>query len=365
MYGLLSWLWEQAVKVYHWFGSQYWSSVSVIINISSVISGWATWAYNAAVSYAINVINTTYNHLQAWVQAALNWVESKASQAYDLAVWAYNQIKTVYSTIVDYIADQIARVILSIRSWVVDQVNRLLSLLQSLKLWVDNYVSNLMGSWLLYKQRLIDLANFFTPDRLRLWVQQQQDQTRKVTLFFSNPLGFMLGYLLDIFIDILCYQLASALGTIKYSLPPRPAWSFTAPIHTGDTDLPDRVVEGGLSKPLEALSISGYTFNQQHPGIDLGLTSMEPVYAIHGGVVEVAGWSTVGYGNYVDILGTPMWSRYAHLADVLVQAGQPVQAGQIIGLGDSTGNSTGNHLHLEIKISGKYVDPVSLFNIMR
>ena len=119
-------------------------------------------------------------------------------------------------------------------------------------------------------------------------------------------------------------------------------------------------VRDGLVSPLSRLSISGYRFNPNHPAIDLGLSKGDPVFAMHAGTIIVAGWSKTGYGNHVVLQGGDWWTLYAHLDSFGVQAGQQIPAGQIVGLGDSTGNSTGDHLHLEIKYKGKFIDPVSV-----
>ena len=90
------------------------------------------------------------------------------------------------------------------------------------------------------------------------------------------------------------------------------------------------------------------------------------VHAAADGVVALAGAETdgsghlVGYGNYVVIAhGGGMITLYGHLDRLLVQAGQAVHAGDPIGLEGSTGNSTGPHVHFEVRIGGAPVDPLS------
>jgi murein DD-endopeptidase MepM/ murein hydrolase activator NlpD len=82
-----------------------------------------------------------------------------------------------------------------------------------------------------------------------------------------------------------------------------------------------------------------------------------PVYASSGGKVIKAGWgSGYGYCVYIDH-GNGMVTRYAHLNKVLVKAGQRVSQGERIGLSGNTGISSGPHLHFEILVNGKQVDP--------
>ncbi len=95
-----------------------------------------------------------------------------------------------------------------------------------------------------------------------------------------------------------------------------------------------------------------------HTGIDLVEPFGSPVYAADDGVVALVGSSSSGYGNYVVIahLGG-LDTLYGHLSTALVKAGQQVTQGTVIGLEGSTGNSTGPHLHFELRIAQKPVDP--------
>ncbi|HET9811538.1 MAG TPA: M23 family metallopeptidase [Sphingomicrobium sp.] len=96
-----------------------------------------------------------------------------------------------------------------------------------------------------------------------------------------------------------------------------------------------------------------------HPGIDLAAPHGTPVYATADGVVERAGWNSGGYGNLVEIdHGRGIETRYGHMSEILVEAGQHVTRGQQIGRVGSTGRSTGNHLHYEVRIDNSPVNPI-------
>jgi len=113
-----------------------------------------------------------------------------------------------------------------------------------------------------------------------------------------------------------------------------------------------------------AASLAGITYRHFHTGIDIAAPFGTPVQAAADGVVALAGSETdgfghlVGYGNYVVIShGGGMITLYGHLDRILVQPGQPVQAGVPIGLEGSTGNSTGPHVHFELRVDGIPTDP--------
>jgi murein DD-endopeptidase MepM/ murein hydrolase activator NlpD len=99
-------------------------------------------------------------------------------------------------------------------------------------------------------------------------------------------------------------------------------------------------------------------FPHFHTGIDMVAPFGSPVYAADDGVVALVGSSSQGYGNYVVIAHSGgLNTLYGHLSTALVKVGQPVTQGQPVGLEGSTGNSTGAHLHFELRINQSPVDP--------
>ena len=97
-----------------------------------------------------------------------------------------------------------------------------------------------------------------------------------------------------------------------------------------------------------------------HTGVDLASPRGTPIYAAGDGIVEKAGWSS-GYGNYTLLRHVNGYETgYGHQSKIIVKPGDKVRQGQLIGYVGSTGNSTGNHLHFEIKINGNFVDPLSV-----
>ena len=94
-----------------------------------------------------------------------------------------------------------------------------------------------------------------------------------------------------------------------------------------------------------------------HKGIDIAATRGTPILATASGTVTFAGWSS-GYGYLVKIdHGNGVETYYGHCSKLYVSAGDTVEAGKQIAAVGSTGNSTGNHLHFEIRLDGKQVNP--------
>ncbi len=104
--------------------------------------------------------------------------------------------------------------------------------------------------------------------------------------------------------------------------------------------------------------LSGNDFWDGHLGLDIAGATGAPVYATDSGVVVYAAPIGGGYGNMIQIdHGNGYSSVYAHLSAFLVSCGQSVAAGQRIGMVGSTGNSTGPHLHFEIRYFGQFINP--------
>lgn len=127
------------------------------------------------------------------------------------------------------------------------------------------------------------------------------------------------------------------------------------------------------SAPRDTISLAGYfhpanfkktsdygwRHRRMHRGVDLGYPTGTPVAAAWDGIVRISkGSNTGGYGNLVVIRHfNGLETYYAHLSRRLVNPGQTVKAGEIIGLGGNTGRSYGSHLHFEIRYLGIDINP--------
>lgn len=97
---------------------------------------------------------------------------------------------------------------------------------------------------------------------------------------------------------------------------------------------------------------------EHHRGIDLAAPEGTPIYAVASGTVVLARYNHPSYGNYLVIdHGGGTTTLYAHCSALLVATGQTVSAGDIVARVGATGDATGNHLHLEVKVGGQLVNP--------
>lgn len=132
--------------------------------------------------------------------------------------------------------------------------------------------------------------------------------------------------------------------------------------------LQDGAIAVPSDKPVKAAAFtSGYGVRSDpfqgrsamHAGIDLSGPMGTPIYATADGLISDAAYNSGGYGNLVKIdHGRGIETRYGHLSAIGVRAGQRVSRGQLIGRMGSTGRSTGSHLHYEVRIDGRPVNPV-------
>lgn len=123
---------------------------------------------------------------------------------------------------------------------------------------------------------------------------------------------------------------------------------------------PKRTGAAGFIWPTPSRRINQY-FSWRHSGLDIdNYTANDPIYASESGTIMIAGWNSGGYGNRVLIQHTGgVQTNYGHLKKVLVKSGQKVKKGDVIGIMGTTGRSTGIHLHFEVIINGKRLNPLT------
>jgi murein DD-endopeptidase MepM/ murein hydrolase activator NlpD len=120
------------------------------------------------------------------------------------------------------------------------------------------------------------------------------------------------------------------------------------------------VGDGFFIWPTPGTYLSGYEYIPNiHEAIDIGGQEGNAIFASDSGVVVYAGWSNYGYGNLIVIDHGNGWqSGYAHLSGIGVYCGQGVERGTVIGYLGNTGQSTGAHLHFELRTGYGRVNPL-------
>lgn len=135
-------------------------------------------------------------------------------------------------------------------------------------------------------------------------------------------------------------------------------------VKVGTKPLPKGRATGSFINPTTGtLSSSfGTRWSRQHKGIDISAPAGTAILATDGGTVIYAGWMS-GYGNLVQIdHGNGYVTCYAHCSVLYVSVGQLVMQGETIAAVGSTGNSTGNHLHFEVRVGGAADNPLNYVN---
>ena len=115
-----------------------------------------------------------------------------------------------------------------------------------------------------------------------------------------------------------------------------------------------------LIRPISGMITSrfGYRGSGLHTGLDIAANTGTSIKAAASGVVTYSGTSTTGYGKYIVIShGDGIQTYYCHCSALYVEAGDEVAQGEVIAAVGSTGNSTGPHLHLEIRVNGVCQNP--------
>jgi murein DD-endopeptidase MepM/ murein hydrolase activator NlpD len=165
-------------------------------------------------------------------------------------------------------------------------------------------------------------------------------------------------------------RMAQIQAMLATAVPPSPTTATTAAATTGAPSFA-AVLQQAVGANAPAASGSGWAspasgeitsgfgprWGTEHEGIDIGAAAGAPVRAAADGVVRKASWYG-GYGNAVIIdHGDGVSTLYGHNSELSVKPGERVQAGQTIAKVGSTGDSTGPHLHFEVEVDGRKVDP--------
>jgi murein DD-endopeptidase MepM/ murein hydrolase activator NlpD len=131
---------------------------------------------------------------------------------------------------------------------------------------------------------------------------------------------------------------------------PKVVTAYTGPVPEGTRGT------GRFQWPVLGSITQGYWYG--HRAIDVGAPTGSAVMATDGGFISFAGWTDVGYGYLIVVdHGNGFATYYGHLSNIYVTEGQAVERGQVMGAAGNTGNSTGPHLHFEVRRYGVQQNP--------
>lgn len=135
---------------------------------------------------------------------------------------------------------------------------------------------------------------------------------------------------------------------------------------TIDLKLYDPAENRFWNTPVEGPKVTsnfGFRWGRWHAGTDIDLETGDPVYSTYDGIVRIVGFDGSGYGRFVMVRHyNGLETLYGHMSKPLVESGQIVKAGDILGLGGSTGRSSGSHLHYENRYEGNPFDSKYVFD---
>lgn len=355
-----------------------------------------TYVRNLA-QQAYNLAVRAWNSLQSWVVTLLAYARAKASlalaNAINFALNLYYSVRNTINWVISLIGNSVANVWQNVIRFVQKTVgpiwDRIQSVIQlvtqrikdaitaiSAPIWrkiqpiidwvkrigdsIRNVINWVTTQGLALPGRIADLWSLLHNNIIPNIAKFATETAPQVVDIVSNPFGYIYPYLKQYLLELIIWLVAYGFGTVDEQLPPFPTFNFGGAGGALPNSESLALDTSGLHAPLNSLWISGYRFGPGHWALDLGLSNGDGVYAMHDGVVEIAQYSNVGYGTQITIRGGSWWTRYAHCMQLLVEKDDTVYAGQLIAYGDSTGNSTGPHLHLEISFNGQFIDPVTV-----
>lgn len=360
MIAFLAWLYVKVIAVKDWFSAWYSYAVFVLTYVVGWIAAAIDSAYDKAKAYIDEKVDAFFDDAGALV-AALGLVLIGIINAVLATVIALGRAVIVARDLAIAALLVVVRALIKVaEAALIVLIDAAIALAKGLISALSLTIWTALRPLLLWISFLVTLKNLFTTTNLARMVEFLKNGYLFLLAFTRDPVGVIAAYIKLFFRTMFEFTMAYALGTVEATLPAWPNFGvgggFLPPPDNGGPP----PGASGLSPPLSSIYVSGYTFGGDHKGIDLGLTSGQSVYAMHAGKVVTAFPGSTGYGYVIVIKGDEWWTRYAHLLKFHVSVGSNVKAGQTIAGGDTTGNSTGNHLHLEIKHNGKFIDPLTV-----
>jgi murein DD-endopeptidase MepM/ murein hydrolase activator NlpD len=324
--------WDTIIRYYH--------------RAKAAVSDARSWLWGKILHY--------YNLARAAVDTARSWLWSQIIRYYNLAISAIGSARSWLQGRIIYYWNQAQGLFAQLRDWALTQVrgaiNKAQRLFEDAKAWAQRAIKAATGGIKTIAETAKGSINNF-----------RQTWEGPLTNWFSDPTAIVWGIIEAHLLEFAIWFLAKLLGSEGRELDnPRPNVGVSGAAYKPDWN---QTYQGGnFARPTPGWTITQYYAPQSgHYGLDVGLEIGTPVKSIAPGTVLAAGWSSAGYGFYCDVEHPDgWWSRYAHFSQLMVSAGQHVERGTTLGLGGSTGNSSGPHLHIEIKKDGNRVDPLAV-----
>jgi hypothetical protein len=353
IYNTISSLWGQVTSL--------WSKVNGIASdVSSQISS-AVASVNLLISQRVAWFRID---LECWVARTFATVES---------VWetVSSAITGALASISLLIHQQLAYLRLSIEIWVARFFVMVDALVDMVTPIIDGWIASVrlwfMQQWeyFLLDVKIWVARNFpFLYDLLesKAWKTGEalSDILNSILLFFRDPLRAIRDLIMDVLITWVCSGLAHEIdrSITLYGALTGPGGGSGG----GEIGGVSPGMTGELAWPVEWMAISGNTWNNPpgHYGIDLHLPKGKKIFAMHDGILGVPTEMPAGYGVYCTVTGSKWRTLYGHGEQVILPNGTKVKRGEQIMIGDTTGRSTGDHLHLEIIYNGQRINPIDV-----
>lgn len=370
---IIDWLLEQWEKLNYFF-TEAWEKAKSLFDlgweyIHGTILFWKDWL--------LGQINTAYDTLKGLIEGVQNWAIAaieNAKTALQSAIDAVSRtltdtinatidwINTAFGRVWDYFATQAKEIYDTVRPWVDAVYTWVTEAIDTAIEAVYTAIDNIsVGFHELVDTAIAEVTKIIN-DVVTGFSIFKQTWEALLAAFFSNPARFIFALIEAWVYDWFQWFGAFLLGSVEAILPERPDL-FGPGADFGQDGHGGGPVTGSLIYPTDYHTISGYTFQGQHAGVDFGTPYGTPVWAADGGQVTTVIYGQTGYGYHVILDHGNGWKTlYAHLSVILVQPNQNVSQRQNLGMAGSTGNSTGPHLHFETIYNGGAVNPLTVLH---
>lgn len=225
MTAFLTWVYNQAEKVYTWFSDRFWSLYNAALNAWDWAMDWAAWALDAAKDWTWGIIREVYYDLTSlydWVSYRFNnlanYIIPLVEQAIGSVIgWLNNQIAWLTDRL-DSLTDWVSLTVSKVKTDLIAFFNSLMA----------GFRSDILSAWgwlTAIKTQLLGLIAAFTPDLIPSIVNFIKSYYALTVQFFTNPVKFIYDLVSASVVAFLSYLVAKGLGSVKYELPKPPSWS--------------------------------------------------------------------------------------------------------------------------------------------